>query len=121
MTDVATVVDTYLAAWNETDPERRRALLAETWADDASYLDPLMAGEGRDGIDTMIAAAQQAYPGHRFELAAGPDAHNDRVRFTWHLHGPDGNGPVAVGIDFGTVAEDGRLRSVTGFLEPQQV
>lgn len=120
MTDVTTVVDSYLAAWNETDPERRRALLAETWADDASYLDPLMSGEGRDGIDAMIAAAQQAYPGHRFELAQGPDAHNDRVRFTWHLHGPDGNGPVAVGIDFGTVAEDGRLRSVTGFLEPQQ-
>ena len=120
MTDVATVVDTYLAAWNETDPERRRALVAEAWTDDASYLDPLMAGEGVEGIDAMIAGAQQAYPGHRFELAAGPDAHHDRVRFTWHLHAPDGNGPVAVGIDFGTVAEDGRLRAVTGFLEPQQ-
>ena len=117
MTDVATVVETYLAAWNETDPDVRRRLIERAWTEDASYLDPLMAGEGRDGIDTMIAAAQQAYPGHRFELAQGPDAHNDRVRFTWHLHGPDGNGPVAVGIDFGTVAQDGRLRTVTGFLE----
>ena len=117
MTDVTTVVETYLDAWNETDPDVRRRLIEQTWTEDASYLDPLMAGEGRDGIDTMIAAAQQAYPGHRFELAQGPDAHNDRVRFTWHLHGPDGNGPVAVGIDFGTVAADGRLRTVTGFLE----
>ena len=76
-----------------------------------------MSGEGRDGIDAMIAGVQQQYPGYRFELAQGPDAHNDRVRFTWHLHGPDGNGPVAVGIDFGTLAGDGRLRSITGFLE----
>ena len=117
MTDVSTVVDTYLAAWNETDAGRRRELVARTFTEDGDYVDPLMKGEGTDGIDTMIAAAQQAYPNHRFELAAGPDAHNDRVRFTWNLHGPDGNGPVAVGVDFGTVAEDGRLRSVTGFLE----
>lgn len=117
MTDITTVVDSYLAAWNETDPERRRALIADTWSEDASYLDPLMAGEGRAGIDEMIAGAQQAYPGHRFELADGPDAHHDRVRFTWHLRGPDGNGPVAVGVDFGTLAGDGRLRAVTGFLE----
>ena len=52
---------------------------------------------------------------HRFELSFGPDAHNDVVRFTWDLTA--GNGPVARGTDFATVAEDGRLRSVTGFLE----
>ena len=120
MADVATVVDTYLAAFNETDPARRRALIDRTWTDDATYLDPLMSGEGADGIDAMIAGVQQQYAGYRFELAQGPDAHNDRVRFTWHLHGPDGNGPVAVGVDFGTLAEDGRLRSITGFLEPHQ-
>jgi len=81
----------------------------------------VLLGTDLGGVDVSRAgtAAQQAYPGHRFELAEGPDAHNDRVRFTWHLHGPDGNGPVAVGIDFGTVAGDGRLRTVTGFLEPQ--
>ena len=116
MTDVTTVVDSYLAAWNETDPERRRALIADTWAEDGTYLDPLMAGEGRAGIDAMIAGAQQAYPGHRFELADGPDAHHDRVRFTWHLRNGDG-GHVATGIDFATLDGDGRLQAVTGFLE----
>ena len=117
MNDITTLIDGYLAAWNESDPKRRRALVEQTFAADADYLDPLMSGAGRDGIDAMIAGAQQAYPGHRFELAAGPDAHHDRVRFSWHLRGPDGNGPVATGIDFGTLAGDGRLRAVTGFLE----
>ena len=75
-----------------------------------------MSGDGHDGIDAMIAGAQQQFPGHRFELASGPDAHNDRVRFAWRLVGADG--PVGAGVDFATVAPDGRLRTVTGFLEP---
>lgn len=116
MTDITTTVDRYIAIWNETDADRRRALIAQTWADDASYVDPLMSGDGPDGIDAMIAGAQAQFPGHRFRLSAGPDAHHDVVRFAWELHGVDG--PVASGVDFGTVAEDGRLRAVTGFLEP---
>ena len=108
-------ITTYIEAWNETDPERRRALVGETFSEDARYLDPLMSGEGQDGIADMIGAAQSQFPGHRFELSFGPDAHNDVVRFAWTLHGADG--PVATGVDFGTVAEDGRLRNVTGFLE----
>jgi hypothetical protein len=116
MTDVATVIDTYIATWNEADPERRQRLIAETFSEGASYLDPLMSGEGHGGIDAMIAGAQQQFPGHRFELVESPDAHHDRVRFSWQLVGDGGR--VAVGYDFGTLAEDGRLHSVTGFLAP---
>ena len=116
MTDITTIVDGYIAAWNETDADRRRALVADAFADDASYVDPLMTGDGTDGIVAMIGAAQQQFPGHRFELSAGPDAHHDRVRSAWTLIG-DAT-PVAAGVDFATVAGDGRLRAVTGFLEP---
>lgn len=116
MTDVNTLIDGYMAAWNEPDPERRRALVSQTWTEDGTYVDPLMDGAGAESIAAMIGAAQQQYPGHRFELAAGPDAHHDSVRFSWHLV-PEGGAAVATGIDFGTLAEDGRLRSVTGFLE----
>jgi hypothetical protein len=116
MTDVANVIDNYISTWNEADPERRRRLIAQTWSEDASYLDPLMSGEGQDGIDVMIAAAQSQLPGHRFELVDGPDAHNDRVRFTWQLVPEQGGGVVAFGYDFGTLAPDGRLQAVTGFL-----
>ena len=112
---IQTVVDTYIASWNETDPARRRKLVEQAFADDARYVDPIMSGAGPDGIDAMIAAAQSQFPGHRFELSYGPDAHNDVVRFAWELHGD--NGPVAAGVDFGTLAADGRLRNVTGFLE----
>jgi SnoaL-like domain len=117
MTDITTIVDGYIAAWNEPDPDRRRTLVADTFADDASYVDPLMTGEGTEGIAAMIGAAQQQFPGHRFELSSGPYAHHDRVRFAWTLVGAENGTPVAAGVDFATVAEDGRLREVTGFLE----
>ena len=74
-----------------------------------------MAGAGVEEITAMIGAAQAQFPGHRFELAFGPDAHNDVVRFAWSLVGAGGT--VAKGVDFATVADDGRLRNVTGFLE----
>jgi len=116
MPDINTVVESYIAMWNEPDPDRRRALVAQTVTEDASYVDPLMSSDGIDGIDAMIAGVQQQFPGHSFKLLSGPDAHNDRTRFSWAL-GPDGGDTVAVGIDFATIADDGRLRAVTGFLE----
>jgi hypothetical protein len=117
MADVATLVDNYIATWNERDSRQRRALIAETFTEDADYLDPLMRGEGQEGIDAMISGVQQQYGEYRFELADGPDAHNDRVRFTWHLVHNGDEVFVATGYDFGTLAQDGRLQSVTGFLE----
>jgi len=118
MADVTTVVDAYIAMWNETDAEARRAIVAEAFGADGAYLDPLMAGEGQDGIDAMVAGAQAQYPSVRFELTSGPDHHHDRVRFAWRMVGSGGAGELARGVDFATLAEDGRLRSVTGFLEP---
>ena len=61
--------------------------------------------------------APGAVPRPPFELAAGPDAHHDRVRFAWHLVADDGGAPPPTGVDFALVADDGRLAAVTGFLE----
>ncbi len=65
----------------------------------------------------MIGGAQEQYPGHRFALVTGPDTHHDRVRFSWSI-APEGGEPIAIGVDFATVADDGRMNSITGFLDP---
>ena len=115
-TPITTVVDAYIAMWNEADPARRRELAGDVFTEDAAYVDPVMSGEGQDGIEAMVAAARQQFPGHRFELTEGPDTHHDRVRFAWRLVGESGT--VANGVDFALIAGDGRLSTVTGFLEP---
>lgn len=50
MRETRTVIDNYIAMWNEDEPEKRRRPITETLADDAMYLDPLMNGEGTDAI-----------------------------------------------------------------------
>jgi SnoaL-like domain len=114
--ELNSLVNRYIEAWNETDAGRRRELVASVWTEDGTYVDPIMSGDGHDGIAAMIGGAQQQFPDHRFELSFGPDAHNDYLRFAWQLLGPDGGDPVAAGVDFATVA-GGRLASVIGFLE----
>jgi hypothetical protein len=116
VSDIVTLVDRYIAAWNEREPDRRRELVSDTFAEDAGSVDGHRSGNGVEEIDAMIGAAQDQFPGHRIELIFGPDAHDDRVRFAWQLVGPDG--PVGGGTDFAIVAPDGRLASVTGFSDP---
>lgn len=114
---ITNVVETYLAAWNERVPERRRALVAVAFADDATYVDPARSGTGADGIDAMIAGAQEQHPDVELILAGAPDHHDGHVRFTWHLR-PAGTDTVAlIGHDFASVAADGRLKDVVGFVE----
>ena len=115
MSNRTQIVDRYLAAWNETDGQRRRALIGEIFAEDATYRDPAQAGNRRDGIDAMIAAAQARLAGLRFERIGEVDTHNGRVCFRWSLS-PAGGESLVEGTDFATIVDD-RLASVTGFFD----
>ncbi|MGY2491423.1 nuclear transport factor 2 family protein [Cupriavidus sp. CP313] len=114
--DPAALADRYLAAWNETDAARRRELIALAWTESASYVDPLMRGDGHAGIDAMIAAVQTKFPGFRFIRVSPVDAHGEHLRFTWEL-GPAGEPALVVGTDFATISADGRLARMTGFID----
>lgn len=81
MTQHLAIAETYLTLWNEEDDERRKHLLGKAWAETARYIDPLMQGEGRQGIAAMIEAARQKFPGYRFVLAGTPDGHGNFTRF----------------------------------------
>ena len=116
MNDFDTVVQRYLAAWNETDPRRRRAAIEEVFAADVRYVDPLAAVEGRAGLDDLIAAVQGQFPGLVFTPGGPVDAHHEQARFTWHL-GPAGQEPVVIGFDVAELGPDGRIRTVLGFID----
>jgi hypothetical protein len=115
MTDAAHVAGRYIAVWNETDPTRRSALLAEGWSADATYVDPLMSGRGLDQIGALIGAVHARFPGFRFTLVERADGYGDNVRFSWAL-GPKAEPEMIKGTDV-AVTENGRLKSVTGFID----
>lgn len=121
--DAVAAARRYIACWNETDGDRRRALLAQFWQPGASYVDPLMQGTGIDEIDGLIAAVQGRFAGHSFTLKEGVDAHNDCLRFSWSLeqNGVARPSPAVEGTDFARLDEAGRFVSVTGFLDAVNV
>ena len=115
MTDMKKVARRYIELWNERTASRRREMLAADWTTDAKYVDPLMSGDGYEGVDALIAGVQQRFPDFRFKLIGEPDGYGDNIRFCWGL-GPDGGDSPIKGTDFAMLNE-GRIRCITGFLD----
>jgi hypothetical protein len=111
-------IDRYIAMWNETDPDRRRQLIAGLWTEDCTHADPMARVEGPDGIDGLVSTVQERFPGHRFRRTSEVDSHNGHVRFSWELKPERGPAPVC-GTDFGTMTPDGRLRAITAFFDAE--
>ena len=114
MSDVTTIVDDYLAALSEGDPDERGRLVSRAWDEDGRFVDPLLDVQGHQAIGDIAVAVRDQFPGHTFRRTSGIDVHHDRVRFTWALVGPDGAVALS-GIDVGEVSGDGRLRQIVGF------
>ncbi|MGW7615595.1 nuclear transport factor 2 family protein [Streptomyces antimycoticus] len=117
MTQYETAVARYFEAWNATGPEARAEAVAAAWTEDGGYTDPLAEARGHEELAAVIAGAQEQFPGHEFRLTGAVDGHHAMARFSWELVATaDGSAPVAA-TDVITLAEDGRIRSVLGFLD----
>jgi len=114
MASTKETVEAYMAAWNENDEAKRRALLEKAWADDGRYTDPMSDAPGRDALVALISQFQQQMPGASIAATSGIDEHHGRLRFAWKMTAPDGSTGME-GIDVGQLAEDGRLQSIVGF------
>ncbi len=107
----------YLAAWNAADERELGSAVAAAWAEDGSYTDPLADVRGHEQIAALITATRKQFPGFAFRPAGAVDGHHDTARFGWELAG-EGDGPAPVaGFDVITLDDEGRIRSVYGFLD----
>ncbi|MFD8801217.1 nuclear transport factor 2 family protein [Streptomyces atroolivaceus] len=110
-------VERYFTAWNAVTPEELAEAVASAFTEDGTYTDPLGDAQGHEGIAAAIAGAHEQFLGFTFELTGKPDAHHHLVRFTWDLvSSADGSSPAA-GFDVITLADDGRITGVAGFLD----
>ncbi|MFD3490378.1 nuclear transport factor 2 family protein [Streptomyces sp. NPDC058690] len=117
MTAYEDAVRRYFAAWNAATPEDLAKAVAAAFTEDATYTDPLADVRGHDGLAAAISGARQQFPGFEFTLTGTPDGHHDIVRFSWDLVSTaDGSAPAA-GSDVITLDDDGRISSVSGFLD----
>ncbi|MGW2813956.1 nuclear transport factor 2 family protein [Streptomyces sp. NPDC001415] len=112
-----TAVARYFEAWNADSAEDIAKAVAAAWTEGGTYTDPLAEVAGHKGVAAVIAGAHAQFPGFGFRLLGAVDGHHDVARFGWELVSvADGSAPVA-GFDVITLAEDGRIRSVAGFLD----
>ena len=116
MTTYNEIAQRYIDTWNETDPTARRAAVNTLYSADARYVDPLAVAQGRDAIDSMIAAVQAQFPGLVFRLAGPVDGHHEQARFSWEL-GPVGEAATIAGFDVAVTDGDDRIATVLGFLD----
>jgi ketosteroid isomerase-like protein len=112
-----TAVARYFEAWNAGEKEALTKAVTAAWTADGTYTDPLADVRGHEGIAAVIAGAHEQFPGFEFRLTGAVDGHHDLARFSWELVAvADGSAPVA-GFDVITLGDDGRIRSVHGFLD----
>ena len=116
MTNFDELAQRYIDTWNETDASARRAAVDQLYTEDARYVDPLAAADGREAIAAMIGAVQEQFPGFVFRLVGPVDGHHDQARFGWEL-GPAGAEPPIIGFDVAVTDGSGRIETVLGFLD----
>jgi hypothetical protein len=120
MADFDHIVDSYLAAFNEPDSDRRRELLDGLYSEDSTYTDPHVDLRGPEQIDAFIASTQERFPGFVFSRGGELDSHHNQARFQWHASPKGEREPRYVGFD--VIVTDGeRVRSVYGFLDEAPV
>jgi SnoaL-like domain len=114
---IGSIVQRYVAAWNETDVVSRADMIESCWAIGGIYIDPSVHLVGRDALSLHITSVQARRPGARVELVSGIDAHHQVLRFEWRVVQSDGTCGLT-STDFGEVSDDGLLSKIIGFFGP---
>ena len=114
--DVAAVVDRWFAAWAETEPRRRRELLAACTTDGVSMQDAWSCLVGRDELDGHIANTHVHLPGMRMRRDGEPRQCQGTALVGW-IAADDAGNPRVRGKNVFRLAPDGRIAAAAGFAD----
>jgi hypothetical protein len=104
----------YARIWS-ADPCTRATELEACLADECGYCDVNVSIKGRQALSDYMAGFQNNVTGGNFQILSVIHHHN-RMLAEWRLLGP-GEAVLQTGRSFATIADDGRLQSITGFFD----
>src|SRR5215213_7392199 len=121
------VVAAYIAAVGCRDHARRAELIEAAVSESFEFCSSAGESHGRDGFFAAIDAVQARVPPGAVLARSTPiDEHHGRARFGWRFEDPTTGmsfddhpfGPYLRGMDVATLDDDGRLASLTVFVDP---
>ncbi len=112
MVDRQERIDAYVATWNESDMDKRLALIDKAWVPDGRYVAESSDVTGHSAINDNVVRIQEKYPNRIFFRTSDIFSLRDRARFTWAMLDPAGSATIG-GVDYALFAADGRLRRIT--------
>jgi hypothetical protein len=103
--------------FGENDPERRRTVIEDIFAEDALFHEPRGVHRGWDEIDRIAGAIKSTHPDFRYTPIREPeDLGGAAGRIQW-VSGRPGEAPAYAGTDF-IVARDGHITALYLFFDP---
>jgi SnoaL-like protein len=120
VTDLNDLAERYIQLWNEPDADVRRKVIVELFAEDGTHVDDAVDVKGHDAIEQIVTVAHQQFVaegGFRFRSRGNADGFRNVVRFNWEMHPAGSDQVLAVGFDFITLNDDGRIRADYQFME----
>jgi hypothetical protein len=99
-----------LSVFGESDPGRRAAAIARTYADDVVWTDAEGVTTGRDALAAKAKQLLDGMQGLVFTKSGKVQQAQNFGYLAWQL-GPEGRDPVATGFD-AAVVTDGRISAL---------
>ena len=113
MTETASIVDRYVAVWNEPDPAARRAAIATIWAPGGiEFLEAGTQYRGHAELADRVTRAYETFVGSgKYDVTSAGDVarHDDIITFTAQLTTPAGETDWAARV-FLLLGPDGLIR-----------
>ncbi len=114
--------EAYVAAWNETSPTARAALLDRVWAEDGVYIDPTVDARGREALSSVIQDYLNNFDERLIVIRTIGSRFERTFWVTWAIRDLADDTDLVLGMDFCELTADGsqlqRLFSFFGDVPP---
>ncbi|MFC8145301.1 nuclear transport factor 2 family protein [Streptomyces paradoxus] len=115
-------LDQYVRFWNAATEQEQHELAAAAFADGVEYRAETGILSGAQALMDFRNQFVAHMGGAALRLRERPRVHHDRARLRWQILTEGGDGaPFATGTDVIHLDEDGRITSVTAFLDQAPV
>jgi hypothetical protein len=124
MADVNSLAERYIGVWHEPDGARRRKAIAELWAPEGVYVDPVHDARGYDALYATVTEIHEEFirPGkYLFRSRGDAQAHHNIARISWEMADIETHKVVDGGLDLLVLDGEGRILAHYKFMDPPMI